>query len=261
MKSRKGLVMSIISGPKALVEYILQQSKNKSKKDFLTLLMQGFLAGLYIAIGAIGSLKLSASVTIPGLGDFLGALVFPLGIIAILIMQAELFTSDCMVMTAVYAGKTKSRNVIRILLMILGSNMLGVIFAAYLTRAAGVFNDGTIDLVIGKALDKVHMPLGQLFISSILCNIIVCTGVCLAYTCKEEISKIVTIWLGISVFVLSGTEHVVANIYYLFTALFYGGALTIQGIFYNLIVVTIGNFIGGGIIVAGINYLIARREI
>lgn len=248
------------SGPKALVDYILNSSKNKAKKGFVTLLMQGFLAGLYIAIGAIGSLKLSASITSPGLGDFLGAVVFPVGIIAIIIMQAELFTSDCMVMTAVYAKKTRVRNVFRILLLILGSNMLGGILAAFLTKAAGIFDQATINLVIDKALSKVHMPFGQLFISAIFCNIIVCTGVCLAYSCKDELAKIVAIWLAITVFVISGTEHVVANVYYLFSALFYGGDLSIQGIFYNLVVAGIGNFIGGGVIVSGINYLISRRE-
>ena len=80
------------SGPKALTEYILYQSKNKASKRALVLLFQGILAGIYISIGAIGSLKLSlASVTSPGL-VILGALVFPIGIIAIILVQAELYS-------------------------------------------------------------------------------------------------------------------------------------------------------------------------
>ena len=70
------------------------------------LLVQGFLAGLYIAIGAIASFRLSASIHVPGLGDFLGALVFPVGIIAVIVMQAELFTSNCMITTSTFAGKS-----------------------------------------------------------------------------------------------------------------------------------------------------------
>ncbi len=96
------------SGPKALTSYILNLSKHKASKRFLILLAQGFLAGMYIAVGALGSLKVAASVTAPGIGNFLGALVFPVGIIAIVFMQAELFTSDCLVMTAVFAGRTCS---------------------------------------------------------------------------------------------------------------------------------------------------------
>lgn len=249
------------SGPKALTEYILKLSKNKASKRIVILLVQGFLAGMYIAIGAIASLKVSASITISGFGDFLGALVFPLGIIAIIIMQAELFTSDCLVMTAIYAGRTKISRIFRILCVIFVSNLLGAVLIALFTKTSGIFGGAVTSLVIDKALFKVHMPLGQLLASSILCNIIVCTGVCLAYSCKEEIAKIVVLWLAIAVFVLSGTEHVVANMYYLFAALFSGAKLTAKDIFYNLAVSGIGNFIGGGVIVSGINYLLAYRDI
>lgn len=249
------------SGPKALTEYILNQSKLKADKGFFTLLLQGFLAGLYISIGAIASLKLSASVTVPGLGDFLGALVFPFGIIAIIVMQAELFTSDCMVMTAVYAGRTRISKILRILLIIFASNLLGAIFAAALTRASGIFNEAVINLVIDKALVKAHMPIGKLFFSAVFCNIIVCTGVCMSYSSKHELAKVVLLWLAITVFVLSGTEHVVANMYYLFAALFSGAELRAADIFYNLVVSGIGNFIGGGVIVSVINYLLACQGI
>lgn len=253
--------MANYSGPKALTEYILYQSKHKANKRFTILLVQGILAGMYIAIGAIGYLKLSAAMADPGLGAFLGAVVFPLGIIAVILMQAELFTSDSMVMIAVYAGRTKIYKILRILVLILFSNLIGGIAVAYLTNVSGIFNETVMSLVIDKAIHKVHMPLGQLFTSAILCNIIVSTGVCLAYSCREEISKVVVVWLAITVFVLSGTEHVVANMYYLFIAYFGGANISLSEIAYNLSVSAIGNFIGGGVIVSGINYLLAYRDI
>lgn len=249
------------SGPKALTEYILYQSKHKANKTFVILLVQGILAGLYISIGAIGYLKLASSIADPGLGAFLGALVFPLGIIAIILMQAELYTSDSMVMIAVYAGRTKIDKIIRILVLILFSNLIGAIATAYMTYASKIFNENVMAFVIEKAIHKVNMPFGQLLISAILCNIIVSTGVCLAYSCREEISKVVVVWLAITVFVLSGTEHVVANMYYLFIAYFGGANISIIDISYNLSVAALGNFIGGGIIVSGINYLLAYRDI
>lgn len=253
--------MKQYSGPKALTEYILYQSKHKAQKKFYILLVQGILAGMYIAIGAIAYLKLSASLADTGLGSFLGALVFPVGIIAIILMQAELFTSDSMVMIAVYAGRTRIDKILKILLIIFGSNLIGAIIIAYMTKTSGIFGGQVMELVIDKALHKVHMPLGQLFISAILCNIIVSTGVCLAYSCREEISKVVVVWLAITVFVLSGTEHVVANMYYLFIAYFGGADITLANIAYNLIIAALGNFVGGGIIVSGANYLLAYRDI
>lgn len=132
---------------------------------------------------------------------------------------------------------------------------------AFLTRTSGIFNEATAQLVIEKAVHKVNMPFGTLLSSAILCNIIVCTGICLAYTCKDEIAKIAVLWLSIAVFVLSGTEHVVANMFYLFAGLFFGGAVPAAGILYNLGIAAIGNFIGGGIIVARLNYLLARKDV
>lgn len=253
--------MSTPSGPKALTQYILHSSKFKANKGYPVLMIQGITAGLYIALGAIASLKVSAAITTPGLGDFLGAVVFPVGIIAILIMQAELFTSDCMVMIAVYTRHTTITKIFRILLLVFFCNLLGAIFAAFLTQASGIFSQATIDLVSKKALHKVELPFAQLLASSILCNIIVCTGVCLAYASKDDVAKVITLWLAITVFVISGTEHVVANMYYLFVALFYGAPIPISGIVYNLGIAGIGNFIGGGIIVSGINYVLSYKDV
>lgn len=249
------------SGPKALTEYILYQSKHKANKRFIILLIQGMLAGMYISLGAIAYFKVAGTVADPGLGSFLGALVFPLGIIAILLMQAELFTSDSMVMIAVYDKRTKFHSTVGILVLILIANLVGAIIIALLSKYAGIYNEAILDMIIHKAMDKVSMPFGQLMASSILCNIIVCTSVCLAYSCGDELAKVVVVWLGITVFVLSGTEHVVANMYYLFMAYFSGAEISMAGIMYNLSVAALGNFIGGGIIVSGINYMLAYRDI
>jgi formate/nitrite transporter FocA (FNT family) len=165
-----------------------------------------------------------------------------------------------MVMIAVYNKNTKFKKIIKILLIILVANLIGAIFIAFMTNISGIFNEKTMDLAISKATYKVNIPIVKLLFNSILCNIIVCTGVCLSYSCKDEIAKIVVVWLSITVFVLSGTEHIVANMYFLFIGYFGGANITITSIFYNLSIVTIGNFIGGGIIVSGINYLIYKLE-
>ena len=253
--------MENTSGPKALTEYILQLSKDKADKKSFILLVQGILAGMYISLGAIAYFKASASIAYPGLGSFLGALVFPLGIIAVLLMQAELFTSDCMVMTAVYAGRTRIYRIFKILGLILVANAIGCIFIAYLTNVSGIFNDDVMKLVTDVAMKKAYMPFGRLLVSGILCNIIVSTGVCLAYSCQNEMAKIAVLWLAIVVFTLSGTEHVVANAYYLFTAFFGGAEITISAIVYNLLASGLGNFIGGGIIVSGANYILAYKDL
>ena len=253
--------VKVYSGPKALTEYILYQSKHKANKKLSILAVQGILAGMYIAFGAIGYFKVAGSVQDPAMGAFLGALVFPLGIIAILWMQAELFTSDTMVMVAVYDGRTKLRKIFGILAIILVTNLIGAIFVAWMSEVAGIYNSTIMELIVHKAEVKVSMSIPQLLVSGVLCNIIVSTSVCLAYSSREELAKAVVLWLGIVVFVITGTEHVVANMYYLFMAYFGGGPITISEIFYNLGWVALGNFIGGGIIVSGVNYLLAYKDI
>ncbi len=253
--------MSNQSDPLSLTEYVLHSADDKVNKPLSKLVLQGILAGIYIAIGAIGYLKLVATTADPGVGAFLGSLVFPVGIIAIILMQTELYTSGTMSLIAVYARQNKLTSILRVLVTILCSNLVGGIVTAYLANASGIFNEKVMELIIEKTLHKVHMPFDQLFFSSILCNIIVCTGVCLAYTCRNEISKIVSLWLAITVFVLTGTEHVVANMYYLFAGLFGGADVTIMDIAYNLAVAAVGNLIGGGIIVSGFNFLITRKEL
>lgn len=261
-KSQKvGIMEKVYSGPKALTEYILYQSKHKANKSFFILLVQGILAGMYISLGAIGYFKVAGSIADPGLGSFLGAVVFPVGIIAILLMQAELFTSDSMVMVAVYDGKTKINKILGILFLILIANLIGSVFIALLSNASDLYNEKTIGMIISKSIHKVHMSPSELFFSGILCNILVSTGVCLAYSCRDEIAKVIVVWLAITVFVITGTEHVVANMYYLFMAYFAGGDISLVEIFYNLSIVAVGNFIGGGVIVSGVNYLLAYKDI
>lgn len=252
--------MQNTSGPKALTDYILHLSKDKSNKSLLFLLVQGMLAGIYISLGAIAYFKISSYIADPGLGSFLGALIFPIGIIMVLIMHAELFTSDCMVMTAVYAGRVKLYRIFKILTLILLFNIIGCIFIAYLTTSSGIFNENTMRLVTDIALKKAYMPFDRLLISAILCNIIVCTGVCLAYSSQNEMARIAALWLAIVLFTVSGTEHVVANAYYLFTAYFGGVGISPSDIIYNLLVSSLGNFIGGGIIVSGANYILAYHS-
>lgn len=253
--------MKSYSGPKVLTEYILYQSRHKANKRFFILLAQGILAGIYIAIGAIANLKLGSGFDDKALGAFLGACAFPVGIIAIIFMQAELFTSDTMVMTAVYAKRTKISKILRILILIFFANLIGSIFVALLCKYGGVISGSSLELVIEKAVHKIELAPGQLFVSAILCNIIVSTGVCLSYSCKDEMSKIALLWLSITVFVITGTEHVVANMFYLSMAWIGGADISIPKILMNLGITAVGNFVGGGIIVSGANYLLAYRDI
>ena len=114
--------------------------------------------------------------------------------------------------------------------------------------------------IIHTAEVKTSLSVTNLIFSAILCNIIVCTGVWAAYTMKHAGVKILVLWFVITVFALSGTEHVVANAYYMFTAYMLGADITFASIGYNLLYVTIGNLIGGAVVVTGINKLLIMKK-
>lgn len=239
-----------------IIDYIVVAGKAKTEKKFRAIVLQGILAGMFIAIGAIGYFRIVAYTQDPGLGKFLGALIFPTGIIAILLLGSELFTSDCMAILSVYKKSIKLSSFIKMLTTVLLANLMGAIVIALLSTGAGIFSDQMLEVISSSAVAKTTMPISQMFFSAILCNIIVCSGVMMAYSAKTVIGKIMAVWFPIAVFVLSGTEHIVANMFYLVMAFVNGANITLAGILTSFGVVTLGNFIGGAIIIAGMNYYI-----
>lgn len=241
-----------------IIDYIVDAGKSKTEKKFRAVVLQGILAGMFITMGAIGYFSLVTYTVDPGLGKFLGALIFTTGIIAVLLLGSELFTSNCMAILSVYKKSVKLGSFMKMLIIVLCANLVGTVIMALLTTGAGIFSEQMLETVFKTALVKTNMPIGQMFISAILCNIIVCSGVMMAYSANTVIGKIMAIWFPIAVFVLSGTEHIVANMFYFMMAFINGASITIAGIVTSSLVVTLGNFIGGSIIIAGVNYYIDK---
>ncbi len=239
-----------------IIDYIVKAGKGKTEKGVKALSMQGILSGMFIAIGAIGYFNLVAYTTDPGLGKFLGALIFPTGIIAVLLLGTELFTSNCMAILSVYKKEVELGSFMKMLLTVLGANLIGTIIMGILSIGAGIFGEPALKIISASVVAKTTMPIGQMFMSAILCNIIVCSGVMMAYSAKAAIGKIMAMWFPITVFVLSGTEHIVANMYYFTVGILNGANITMSGVLISIVVVTIGNFIGGAMVVAGSKYYI-----
>ena len=239
--------------------YVVESGKAKIKRNITALILQGFLAGAYIALGAIGYFKVAAHAADTGVGTFLAAAIFPTGIIAILLFGAELFTSDCMMVMGTYTKEYKIWPVLRVLGIVVLANLAGSVFLSGLVSLSGIFTSEMTQMVSHMAEVKTAMPVAQILFSAILCNIIVCTAVWVAYAMKNVVAKIIALWFVVVIFVLSGTEHIVANMFYLFSAYFMGANITLGGMFYSMLFVTIGNFIGGALIVTGINRVIVAK--
>ncbi len=241
-------------------DYIIESGEEKISKKFHILMLQGILASVFIALGAIGYFKVAALASDPGVGIFLASAIFPMGIIAIILLGSELFTSDTMMIMGFYDRKYSLLKVLRILVLVWLANFIGMLFISWITAKSGIFNEAMTQKIAHMAHMKTTMSVSQLLFSAVLCNIIVCTGVWTAYAMNNIMAKLTTLWFIITVFVLSGTEHIVANMFYLFTAIMLGADITVSGIGYNLLWVTIGNVIGGAVIITGINKLLRMNK-
>ena len=221
--------------PTELVDYIIKVGIDKATKPLFKLMLLGIFGGAFIALGGAGNIISSSTLvkTDPGFAKFLGAAVFPVGLILVVTLGAELFTSNCLLSVAFVNKKISFTQMIR--------NLVTV----YLFNYVGSFNADSLAYLQNIATHKVDASAYALFIKGILCNVLVCGAVIQSYTSRDTIGKLVGAWLPIMLFVLIGYDHSIANMFYLTAAKLADSSLFgVSGILYNLFYVTLGNILG-----------------
>jgi formate/nitrite transporter len=203
----------------------------------------------------------------------LGGLVFSLGLVIVLIGGAELFTGNNLIVMAWASGKISTREVLRNWLIVYCGNLvgaLGLVILVLLSHHPDM-NGGRIGLsVLNTAVGKISPDAVTLFFKGVLCNLLVCLGVWLAYAGRSVADKVLGLILPISAFVAAGFEHCIANMYFLplawlltetgkVPAGFDASPITIAGIIHNLIPVTLGNIVGGSGFVGFVYWAIYRK--
>ena len=246
----------MLSTKEVLYSYI-EQTKKKVTAPILNTVLLSVLAGVFIAFAGVGCC-LSTSVA----GKFVGACVFPVGIIMVVLGGAELFTGDCLLTIPLLTRDVKLKDTALTLLLVYVGNLIGAVLIAVLVVYSGAL-ESVKDAVIYNAIMKASLPFGTALLRGILCNILVCVAVLMSMSAQHVAGKILALFPPILVFVIAGFEHSVANMYFLpagiFTALKYGitdGMSTmLSGLYANLIPVTLGNIIGG--VAVGMIYKVA----
>ena len=254
--------------PPEMVDDAINIGIKKAKSETIQTVIGGILAGAYIALGGLAAAIASHSVENFGLSKFIAGAVFPVGLMMIVICGGELFTGNTLLLVANKDGKISFSQVLKNWGIVYFTNMIGSFLVAYFAFASGTF-DGNGGKIGGYALKvaayKAGLPFYKAFISGILCNVLVCLAVWASYAAKDIVSKIFAIWFPIMAFIIGGFEHSVANMYYFSAGLLaklnpaYAEALNITAdkldkinaahIVSNLIPVTLGNIVGGGIFV------------
>lgn len=271
--------------PREMAHRLEEAGVQKAKLDMWSMLALAILAGAFIATGAIFATVVSTGLADAGLGYGLVRLVtglaFCLGLVAVIVAGAELFTGNNLIIMAFASGKVGLGALLRNWLVVYAGNFAGSILTAFimlLTRqymaAGGAVGANALAIANGKC----NLDFVQAFSLGIMCNALVCLAVWLCFSARSTTDKILAIILPISAFVAAGFEHSVANMYFIPIGLFIKSAagpdfwaaigttaanfnhLTWSAfLLKNLLPVTLGNIVGGAGCVGMVYWFIYLR--
>ena len=256
----------------------------KVRVDAVTLLALSVLAGAFIALGAMFATTVlagAAGVVPYGLSRLIAGFVFCLGLILVVVGGAELFTGNTLMVMAWAAGKVRLTEMLRAWAIIYVGNFIGAIGTALLVFLSGQpmhANGQVASVAMRLATDKATLSFDHAFFLGILCNVLVCLAVWLALGARSTSDKVLAVLFPVSAFVVAGFEHSVANMYIIPLGLFlkaWGPAslwgegmaslashdgLTWAAFLTSLVPVTLGNIIGGGVLVGGVYWFVYLRR-
>lgn len=263
-----------------ILEKVSDSGIAKAEGKTLRLLIWALLAGAYIAFGAQASQMISFNLLADpdslGVGRLVSAAVFPVGLMMVVLCGAELFTGNCLMIIGVLDRKIRISGMLRNWVLVYLGNFLGALLVVALMKSTGLWETGSGLLgasVIKTAQAKVQLSFGQAFVRGILCNWLVCLAVWMSTGARETVSKIFAIWFCIGLFVISGFEHSIANMYFIpagIAAAADSGLAQLAGcdvsvltvgnfLVKNLLPVTLGNILGGGLFVGMVYWFTGRK--
>lgn len=267
----------------------------KANMDLLRMSALAVLAGAFIALGAIFATTVGASnvslgeaadgaflIHLPyGVVRLLSGLAFSLGLILVVVAGAELFTGNNLMVMAWAGRKVSTVRLLRNWAVVWLGNFVGSLMTAGLMLATGQyqFGGGAVGAAaLAAANSKAGLGFWQALALGIMCNALVCLAVWLAYSARSTTDRILAIIPPITAFVAAGFEHSIANMYYIPIGLFikataadpfwsaihktaadYGDLTWANFFVRNLIPVTIGNIIGGGLLVGAVYWFVYLR--
>jgi formate transporter len=255
----------------------------KANMPYLKTLVLAVLAGAFIAFGAVFFTTVTTASTMSyGITRLIGGICFSLGLVLVIVGGAELFTGNNLI---IMAWANKKVNTIQILInwgLVYLGNFIGAMFIVFLMMMSKQYLSasgqvGIQTLNIAKA--KCEMGFIQAFSLGILCNILVCLAVWLCYSSRSITGKIISIVFPITAFVTCGFEHSIANMYFIPKAILllqqknseililikqsnfnYDSIRWSNFIIHNLLPVTLGNIVGGAVLVGLVYWFVYLRN-
>jgi formate/nitrite transporter len=270
--------------PAEIAEVTSATAVKKAEMPAIKQLFLGIMAGAFIAFASEGSnmaaFNLFANADTYGLGKVLAGAVFGTGLMLVLMAGGELFTGNTLMIVGVLDRKIKFRQMMKNWLIVYVGNLIGSLFIAFMMARSGLFTSGA-DLLGGVTIRiaayKTGLSFEQAFFLGIMCNWLVCLAVWVSYGAKDIAGKALAVFFIISLFITSGFEHSVANMYYIPAGIFAKAnpAFVAQAnvvaeqllnlnwssfFINNLLPVTLGNIVGGAGFVGAAYWFIYLRK-
>lgn len=249
----------------------------KAGLELPTLLSLAVLAGAFIGFGALFSTVVTADASLPpGVARPLSGLVFSLGLVLVVVGGAELFTGNTLIIMAFASRRIRLASLLRNWAVVYLGNLVGGVALALLVVLSGRLDSGDGSLgqrAVAIAEAKCALPFGQALVSGVLANVLVCLAVWLSLSARSVVDRIAAVVLPVSAFVAVGFEHSVANMYLIPVGLFERrwaadpAALPASdhlswgaSVGRNLVPVTIGNVLGGALLVGFTYWFVYLRR-
>jgi len=267
--------LSAIKTSAEVIQVVCNIGSYKPKTALVPAFILAFLAGAYIAFGGLLAIKVAGNIPVEYWGNLTRlafAMVFPVGLLLVLLAGADLFTGNCMYLpaalkhkTATFGGLARSWSI-----SYLGNFVGSILVVFFLGHLTGLLLDGSAEA--GRPLADYAVKLANLkcglswdvsFFRGIGCNWLVCLAIYMSLAAGDGVSKAVLLWPPIAAFVAIGFEHSVANMTFIPMGILIGqseiyqataGAVPLTaswaGLVNNLVPVTLGNIVGGAVFVA-----------
>ena len=211
--------------------------KTKEEKTWKNIFLSAILSGIFISIGAFFSVNAGLGLPL-GLNKFIGGIAFSAALIMIVISGTELFTGNVLTTFAIIKKEFKFLSFLKLWVGVYIGNLAGCLLSVILLKNSGLCA-ALQEKFYQIALMKCSLTFNEAFIRGMFCNLLVCMAVLIATQAKTVQGKILGIMVPITVFIASGYEHSVANMFFIPM-----GSAPVNLFIQNLVPVTLGNIVG-----------------
>lgn len=237
-----------MNNPTEIANNYITAAQAKTTNPWYKILYLAVFAGAFIALA--GALATVAGAYAGSNAILIKGAVFPLGLMLVVLCGAELFTGNCLLVAPLLNKEIKLKGMLKNWGLAYIGNFIGAIIIALLVVYSNTYGGNIGVAAVATVVTKSELNFGVALLKGILCNMLVCLAVWMAFVTKSAAGKMLAVYMPVFAFVVCGFEHSIANMFYIMSAVMVdGGAFNFGfAILNGLLAPTLGNIIGGALI-------------